>query len=234
LARRSAKKKAGLSGPAPRTKAQPPVRSAGRAEAGRPRLYLWGIAAAAIVVVGIVLGVVFTRGNSSVTSRRAIPWAELGALQTGPPPWNNGVAQLTNRLAPLGLEQLSSEGTVIHIHQHLDAYVNGKHVMLPAGVGIYDSAYLTQVHVHDTTGVIHVESPTTSTYILGQLFGEWGVKLTARCLGTYCGHLQWWVNGTKMTGDPASLTLKAHQEIVIAAGKPPFTVPKSYKFPAGE
>ncbi|MCW2976416.1 MAG: hypothetical protein JWM06_1697 [Actinomycetia bacterium] len=42
------------------------------------------------------------------------------------------------------------------------------------------------------------------------------------------------MNGKPMTGNPAALHLKAHQEIAIAAGPPPLVVPKSYTFPAGE
>jgi hypothetical protein len=191
--------------------------------------------AAALVVIAAVLAFALTRNGSSASSTpTAIKWSQLGQLQTGPPPWNNGVGGLTDRLAPLGLNALGSEGTVLHIHQHLDLYVNGKHVTLPALIGIYDNSYLTEVHVHDTSGVIHVESPTNRTFTLGQLFGEWGVKLTASCVGSYCGHLKWWVNGKPMTGNPAALNLKAHQEIAIAAGPPPLVVPKSYKFPSGE
>jgi hypothetical protein len=189
--------------------------------------------AAAVVVVAVVLAFTLTR-SSSASSSKTIPWAKLGVLQTGPPPWNNGVGNLTDRLAPLGLNALGAEGTVVHIHQHLDLYVNGKRVTIPALIGIYDNSYITEVHVHDTTGVIHIESPTNRTFTLGQLFGEWGVKLTASCVGRYCGHVRWWLNGKPMTGDPASLELKPHQEIAIAAGPPPLVVPHSYKFPRGE
>jgi hypothetical protein len=188
----------------------------------------------ALVAIAAVLAFTLTRSSSASSSPRAIPWAELGVLQTGPPPWNNGVGGLTDRLAPLGLTALGAEGTVVHIHQHLDLYVNGKKVALPALIGIYDNSYITEVHVHDKSGVIHVESPKKQTFTLGQLFGEWGVKLTASCVGRYCGHVKWWVDGKPMTGDPAALKLKAHQEIVIAAGPPPLVVPKSYKFPEGE
>jgi len=188
----------------------------------------------ALAVIAAILAFALTRSSSSAAAPSRIPWSQLGPLQTGPPPWNNGVGGLTDRLKPLGLTALGAEGTVLHIHQHLDLYVNGKKVALPALVGIYDNSYITEVHVHDTTGVIHIESPTQRTFTLGQLFGEWGVKLTADCVGRYCGHLTWWVNGQRRTGDPASLSLKAHQEIVIAAGPPPLVVPKSYTFPQGE
>jgi hypothetical protein len=232
MARKSPQKK--LGGPAPaRPKAPPPVRSGATAGApDRRRLLLAGGLIAAIVVA-VVLALVLTRGGSSSASR-TIPWSQLGPLQTGPPPWSNGVAGLTDRLQPIGLSQLGAEGQVLHIHQHLDLYVQGKKVRLPASIGINDSSYITEVHVHDNSGVIHVESPSQRTFTLGQLFGEWGVKLTQSCVGRYCGHVTWWVNGKPQAGDPANLALRAHQEIAIATGPPPLVVPKSYAFPQGE
>jgi len=199
-------------------------------------MWLIGGLVAVVVVLAIVLGIVLTGGggNKSATSSKVIPWASIPGLQTGPPPWNNSSAVLADRLQLLGLSALGAEGSVIHIHQHLDIYVNGKKVQVPALVGIDTNAgFLTELHTHDTSGILHVESATNREYVLGQFFGEWGVKLTSKCLGTYCGNLKWWVNGKRMTGNPAQLILKAHQEIVLAAGKAPSPVPSSYKFPAG-
>ena len=187
-----------------------------------------------VVIVGVVLGIVLTRGSATASNSAPIPWDSIPGLQTGPPPWDSSSAVLPDRLSILGLQALSAEGEVIHIHQHLDVYLNGKKVTVPALVGIDQNAqFLTQLHTHDTTGIVHVESPTKRSFRLGEFFGEWGVRLTANCLSTYCGKLHWWVNGVKMTGNPAQLVLKAHQEIVIASGKPPFPVPSTYKFPAG-
>jgi hypothetical protein len=238
MAKQSTRRKQGLGPPTSRKQA-PPVRSKGApvARSADRRWWIAGGAVAVLVIVGIVLGVALSRGGSSsaaTTSSKQIPWASMPGLQTGPPPWNNSSAVLPDRLQLLGLNALGQEGTVIHIHQHLDVYVNGKHVQVPALVGI-DTAqgFLTELHTHDASGVLHVESATNRSYVLGQFFGEWGVKLTPTCLGSYCGHLHWWVDGKKMVGNPAQLVLKAHQEIVIAAGRPPFQVPSSYKFPAG-
>jgi hypothetical protein len=236
MAKQSARKKAGL-GPPPRK--APPVRSKG-APAPRPdrRQWLIGGGIVAVIAIAVVLAVVLTRGGSSspaaTTGKHTIPWAEIPGLQTGPPPWNSSSAVLSDRLSILGLSALGQEGTAIHIHQHLDVYANDKKVAVPALIGIDSAAgFLTELHTHDATGIIHVESPTKTSYTLGQVFGEWGVKLTSKCLGRYCGKLSWWVNGTKMVGNPAQLVLKSHQEIVVAAGPPPFNPPKSYKFPQG-
>jgi hypothetical protein len=101
-------------------------------------------------------------------------------------------------------------------------------------IGIDDSSFITEMHTHDASGVLHVESAKNRPYTLGQFFGEWSVGLTATCLGRYCGDLHWWVDGKRQTGDPADLVVKPHQEIVIAAGKPPTHIPARYGFPAGE
>jgi hypothetical protein len=162
-----------------------------------------------------------------------IPWSQLPGLHRDAPPWPYQMARLPERLTSIGLEPLSAEGQVLHIHQHLDLYVNGKHVVLPAGVGIYDNSFITEVHTHDTSGIIHVESPAVRTFRLGQLFAEWGVKLTASCVGRYCGHVRWWVNGKPQHGDPGQLALRSHQEIVIAEGRVPARLPRTYGFPLG-
>jgi hypothetical protein len=238
MAKASTRRKAGL-GPPPSRKPAPPVRSKGTKASRRldSRTWLIGGLVAVVVVLAIVLGIVLTRGNgsgSATSGTRAIAWGSIPGLQTGPPPWNNSSAVLPDRLQLLGLNALGQEGTVIHIHQHLDIYVNGKKVQVPALIGIDTTdGFLTELHTHDSSGILHVESATNRNYVLGQFFGEWGVKLTSNCLGSYCGKLKWWVDGKRMFGNPAELILKAHQEIVIAAGKTPSPVPSSYKFAAG-
>lgn len=193
-------------------------------------LLLW--IAGAVVAVGIVVGLwVGLSGGGSGGSPSSVDFATLPGLQKGPPPWGNGTATLPDRLAPLGLQQLGQEGTVVHIHQHLDLYVNGKKVEAPPNIGIYANEWLTELHVHQgEPNIIHVESPTKRSYSLGQFFGVWGVRLTGSCVGSECGKLQWWVNGVEQSGNPADLVLKEHQEIAIALGTPPTVVPKSFDF----
>jgi hypothetical protein len=216
----------------------PPVRSKGGGGGMSLNLSRRALAIGAAVIVlaglGIGLGVGLSGGGGSGTpSGSPVDFSKLSGLQTGPPPWNNDLANLQGNLAFLDLNALSAEGTVLHIHQHVDVYVNGTHVPVPADIGIFGTQFITEIHTHDTSGIVHVESPQQRTFWLGQFFGEWGVRVSSDCLGRYCGHLQWWVNGQKQTGDPADLVLKSHQEIVIAAGKLPAHVPTSYKFPPG-
>jgi hypothetical protein len=164
-----------------------------------------------------------------------IPWGKLSGLHRSPVPWTNDSSSLYRRLRPLKLNALGQEGAAVHIHAHLDVYVAGQHVKVPALVGIdVVHQFITELHTHDTTGVLHVESPSMRTFTLGQFFGEWGVKLSPSWVGPYPGPVLWWVNGKLRKGDPAALVLRAHQEIVVAVGVPPLHVPKSYRFPLGE
>ncbi len=173
---------------------------------------------------------------------KSISWRNLPGLQTGKPPWSNEGTTLSARVGTIGLQALSQEALAFHIHQHLDVYVDGKHVALPRflGFGIDPTTnkpqFITEMHTHDSSGLIHVESAQHLNYVLGQLFGEWGVRLTSKCLGSYtrsCDNLQWWVNGKKRIGNPARLILKPHQEIVISNGKPPASIAEKYAFPSG-
>jgi hypothetical protein len=212
--------------------APPPVQSKGGGRWTTLGEYRWWIAGLGAVVVGIVVVAIVLASGSSAKPVH-VDFSQISDLQTGPPPWNNGSGGLQDKLTIVHLDPLPQEALAFHIHQHLDVYLNGKHVTVPAFIGIYDNSFITQMHTHRTDGIIHVESAQTRPYTLGQLFGEWGVRLTASCLGRYCGALHWWVDGKPQTGDPADLVLRRHQEIAIAAGKPPAHVPSSYAFPAG-
>jgi len=232
--------------PAPPRKVQAPQRRVDRRQprTTEERRTLWisvafaatGIAAISVVVLVFALTNNNGGGKSGPTSGSAVDQSKLVGLQTGPAPWNAGLDHLPDRLKPLGLSALGAEGEVVHIHQHLDIFVNGKHEPVPALIGIYDGQFLTQLHTHDTSGIMHVESPTKRTFTLGEFFGVWGVRLTDTCIGGYCKPKTAWtmyVNGAPFTGDPSTLILKRHQEIVFAIGKRPKTIPSSYAFTGG-
>jgi len=195
------------------------------------------VVTALVAAGGAAGGLLLPRGaqlhhQAASAHGKAIDWSSVPQLQKSAPPWPSESGLLARRLQPSGLDALSMEGTVLHHHEHLDLFVNGHRVTVPALVGI-GPGFLTELHTHDPSGIIHVESPVQRSFTLGEFFCEWGVKLNASCLGRYRGELAWWVNGRRMHGNPALLPLQQHQEIVIAAGRPPTTVPTSYDFPAG-
>jgi hypothetical protein len=192
----------------------------------------------ALGIIGLVLAIFLITRAGSVKAPTPVDFAALPGLQTGPPPWDTGAAGLDDRLRPLGLPQLGIEGQVVHIHQHLDLWVNGKKVKGPAGVGIQPGSYLTTLHTHDDTGIIHVESPVNRRFSLGEFFGVWGVRLDKSCISDLCDNttgngVKMWVNGKRYVGNPANLELKSHQEIALVFGKPPAKIPQKYAFEAG-
>jgi hypothetical protein len=178
--------------------------------------------------------------SSDPTTTTAVPRPDASALpgaQTGPPPWNPGTDQLQERLQALGLPALPAEGTVVHIHQHLDLYVDGKHLTVPAGIGI-GQTFISPLHTHDVSGILHVESDRPRTFTLGLFFGVWGVPLSsAQIGGLEAGggkQLRVWVNGKPFAGDPGTIELAARQEIVLAYGRTPKPLPSGYAFQPGE
>jgi hypothetical protein len=212
-----------------------------RQEAARVRRRRLGIAAvlAAVLVAGIG-GLAVSAANRD--RQPATSPGPLAGLQTGPAPWGANTADLAERLRAIGIPALSpTEGTAVHIHQHLDLYVDGRKVLVPAGIGIDPAVGYAPLHTHDPSGVIHVESPTVRTYTLGEFFAVWGVRITPSCLGGYCAgggrQLRLFVDGRADRGDPTTLALAPHQELVVAFGTAaqlPSPIPSTYQFPPGE
>jgi hypothetical protein len=218
-------------------------RAAARArEAARRRERRRRLGIAAVVAVVLVVGIGGLAVSVAGRHRQAAAGpAGPAGLQTGPAPWSANTAGLAERLRAIGVPPLSAmEGTAVHIHQHLDLYVDGRKVTVPAGIGIDPAVGFAPLHTHDPSGVLHVESPTVRTYTLGQFFDVWGVRFGAGCLGGYCAgggrELRVFVDGKPVRGDPAALTLEPHQEIVVASGtvaELPSPVPSTYQFPPG-
>ena len=202
------------------------------------RLLLYAIAALGPIILTVILVVIFTRGTPSTKGVNGPPpkinYAALPGLEKGKAPWPPEYGSLPDRLKPLGLSALGGEAQALHIHQHLDIFVNGKPVVVPKFIGIDDGAFLTELHTHDSSGIMHLESPVKKPFALGQFFGVWGLRLSKQCIGGYCATptkpLRMWVNGRPYLGDPNNLVLQAHQVIVIAYGRRPQTIRSSYDF----
>jgi hypothetical protein len=137
-----------------------------------------------------------------------------------------------------------------HAHAHLDVFVNGVAVSVPAGIGIAEpivgadgsvvSALFASapVHTHTADGIIHVEADRQPLELtLGHFFDVWQVRLTSDCLGAYCADdartLRVYVNGELQTGDPRSVVLSDFDEIAVVFGPEgvPSVIPDTYDFP---
>jgi hypothetical protein len=193
-----------------------------------------------LVLMVAVIALSGAAGTALSAGSRPLP-----GLMIGPAPWGpNDGSSLRPRLKAIGLHALSREGLRLHIHQHLDIVVNGRVLGgLPLGIGIdVHGRFISEIHTHDSSGIIHVESPTVRTFTLGEFFDVWGLRFSSRCLGGYCAtktkHIWVWVNGKRVRTDPRRIVLRSHQEIVVAYGtaastKVPGPIPRSYPFPAG-
>jgi len=185
----------------------------------------------AIGVVGVV--VVAIAGWFAITALGPNP---LPGLQTGPAPWPPEYAHLQDRLQADGLPAGASMSALLHHHDLLQIFVDGSAVTVPAQIGIDQQAgYLTSLHTHDASGIIHVESPTQRSFSLGLFFDVWGVRLTSTCLGGYCDEgaktLRAFVDGKPFAGDPRTIPLRQHEDIVLAYGTAaqlPDPIPSTY------
>lgn len=158
------------------------------------------------------------------------------------------------RASQAGLVPEKQETLVHHVHAHLDVFVDGRPVVVPAGIGINISdpavhtggaglaityggistpclaACISPLHTHDATGILHTESASATPNTLGQFFTEWGVRLTADCLETRCGRLAVFIDGKRYHGDPGAIQLLDRREIVVASGSLPAVVPSAGDF----
>jgi hypothetical protein len=162
------------------------------------------------------------------------------------PPWRLPTDSLTH-IGEAGLIPIIGN-LVRHDHVHLDIRVNGRTLTVPAGIGMaapgddgpcppigaypvgdcasghvwFAKVATAPIHTHSSAGLIHIESDRKGSYTLGQFFDEWGVRLTASCVGPYCDgagkQLRAYVNGTRFGGDPRNVVLTNHQEIALVYG----------------
>jgi hypothetical protein len=237
LARAVAKK---VRTPPPPRRVQAPQRRETRRAAGIPQRPPWVYAAAgalvAAVIAAAVLGFVLTRDSGGAKNKApATNYNALPGIRKTKAPWPPEYLYLADRLAPLDLTTLGGHtGLVLHFHTHMDIFVDGKKVTVPAFVGINNGAgWLTELHTHDDRGVIHIEAQKSRDFTVGQFFAEWAVYLDAHSIGGYSG-MKWYLNGKQQTGNPQTLVFKPHQEIAFVVGKAPAKIPSSFKFSPGE
>ena len=193
------------------------------------------VTAILVVVVGGMIGLfVLANGNDS-SSKSAGGNVKAGLMMTTGP-WTSNTDQLSERLTALNL---GPEGNKLHIHEHLAIFIHGKAVETPKNIGINTAASLVApLHIHDASGVIHVEAAEQRDFTLGNLMGVWGLKFTTDSIGGYkaddTNKLKVYSNGQLVSGDPAALVLGKLQQIVITFGtdaEEPAPIPATYEFP---
>ena len=142
-----------------------------------------------------------------------------------------------------GIEGSSREMLNVHIHAHLSLFVKGEQIAIPYGIGIVKPFQVVNgfvgtgsgiywLHTHDATGIIHIESPDSRSYTLGNFFDIWGQTLNASEVAGVPGVVRAFVDGKPFSGNPRDIVLASHQQITLQVGAP-FVTPPVYVFPAG-
>jgi hypothetical protein len=202
--------------------------------------------AAIVLVVTACGGAGGTVAPSSPSDASASAVARPELLWPAPP-------DPLERTVEAGLEPWPKEYLVNHVHAHLDVFVDGEPILVPAGIGIntqdpevrtFDDPVsyggiemcaqpcISPLHTHDETGVIHTESQETEPHTLGQFFVEWGVDLSETCVGEHCDPtpIAVYIDGQRYEGDPRAIELTDMRVIVIAVGTPPQVIPSTFDF----
>ena len=180
---------------------------------------------------------------------------DVGAPRATEAPWSapDNPMELT---CAAGLVPENAEFLQYHVHAHLDVFVEGKPVLVPAGIGIdldnpdtiadkgdngliigaglkqeCSKPCISPLHTHDLSGLLHTETEKPSPNQLGQFFTEWAVRLTPDCVGAYCKPktpIKIYVDGAVETGDPSDIELSDRREIAIVIGTPPAKIPMEF------
>ncbi len=157
-----------------------------------------------------------------------------------------------------GLTCNSGSGPLaLHHHVHLSLYMSGNRVAIPAAIGMDNPVPAVNgivsggtcdydLHTHDASGIIHVESTSIAQFTLGEFFDIWGEPLSATNIAgdsaaTMIFTAQDSGNGTagpaftQYAGDPNAIPLLQHEEIVLEVGAPFVAPPQipSVTFPSG-
>lgn len=82
----------------------------------------------------------------------------------------NPQSKRTNR--EVALACTTDMATRFHIHPHLEIIANGESQEIPANIGIILTC-MHPLHTHDTSGTLHVESPTLRDFTLADFFAVW-------------------------------------------------------------
>jgi len=138
-----------------------------------------------------------------------------------------------------GIQCNTNEQSVYHIHSHLAIYDAGQPLTLPQGIGIdQKDNCLYWLHTHDTSGVIHIESPSEKQYHLGNFLDIWGRAVDNTFFVTHAiapGHsVRAYVGKDLASGNPQDILLTPHKLITLEYG-PPWAAPDtSFTFPSSE
>jgi hypothetical protein len=110
-----------------------------------------------------------------------------------------------------------------HVHSHLAIFKDGQWLALPANVGILSQCNY-EMHTHDQTGIIHIETPTFKRFTLGQFFDIWGQPLSSTNVAGVTGNVVAYINDNgdsrRYMGDLRDIELTSLRDITLQIGTP--------------
>ncbi|HUL63680.1 MAG TPA: hypothetical protein VLW55_03610 [Burkholderiaceae bacterium] len=147
-----------------------------------------------------------------------------------------GIRLAAEQIFPTPLSQYATFLCCGHIHVHLTIALNGQLLEIPEFLGTVPSSptfggCFYQIHNHDFSGKLHIESPTPVNYVLGSFFKIWGQPLTrTNVAGITSTPIVFYVteaDGTTTVydGDPGAIALTSHRLITIQIGTPLTEIP---------
>jgi hypothetical protein len=176
------------------------------------------LGAGAVLAVLIVIGQVLLMGqilfNTGSNARLATGTAGATSIQCSP-----------------------YESLATHYHVALLIHRNGGTDVLPSQTGI-NVLCLYWIHVHDDSGIVHVEAPAAyrdHAFLLADAFAVAKLRLDAHHLGSASfpdGSVSVYVDGVKWKGAPGEVPLVNLQTIDVVAPGESFSY-QPYAWPSG-
>jgi hypothetical protein len=213
----------------------------------------------AVIVIAIIVAVAGGAGQTGTAASPGVspPTGQASASSAAEPAvlWPAPPDPL-ERIAAAGLVAEPQEFGINHVHAHLDVFVDGQPIVVPAGIGINvddpdvrrfeepdgsvsyggievcAAPCISPLHTHFATGILHTESASPEPNTLGQFFTEWGVELSTTCVGEFCSPepIAYYVDGEPYSGDPRAIELTDRKEVAIVIGTPPAQIPSTADF----
>jgi hypothetical protein len=115
-----------------------------------------------------------------------------------------------------------------HIHSLVSIYQDGTRMAVPESIGLKGCTY--EMHTHDRTGIVHVETDMEKKFTLGQFFALWGQPIARAGVAGLPGPARFYIiqneTLTPYDGNPSDIEFAGHKEIVIITGTAPAEVPR--------
>jgi len=189
----------------------------------RRTLWITGIICLIVVVVAAII-ITNILSSQNVKANNKASNSNTTTLTS-----DNPAYPVIDNIACQSMEQLA-----YHIHAHLSIYINGQPFALPAQIGIApDASCYYWLHTHDTSGIVHIESPTNTTYPLKTFFKLWEDNFSSLGYPSQLNTTDGWtvyVDGKLYTGDFHNIQLVSHELITMAYNSPNVTPDTTYSW----